>query len=162
MSRSYRKFPSDQCSEYWGPDWRCIRTKERQCIHEEMRTPEKGDIIFPRYHATGDGSWSSSSRFYYPKKRVWDKYTTEIRNILNGYSDHYDDFEDDFLIDFNHIRVFKYYDGVLLHFDWLKSKEAKRIIKAWEGKPLDVLYCLNSHRIIEKAAQHALNRMVRK
>ncbi|MFP3042949.1 hypothetical protein LQZ19_14125 [Treponema primitia] len=126
-----------------------------------MRAREKGDAIFPRYHATGDGCWSSSARFYYPRKKIWDEYTTEIRNILNGYSERYNA-EDNFLDDFNHIRAYKYYDGVPLHFDWLKNKEAKQIIKAWKGKPLDVLYCLNDRRIIEKAAQYEVNRMARK
>jgi hypothetical protein len=162
MSRSYRKFPSSQDYEYWGPAWKTIRMKERQCVHNEMTALEKGDAIFPCYHDFGDGSGFYSHRYYYPLKRIMEKYALEIRNILNGHSDLYNDFEDDFMIDFNHIRVCRYYDSVPLHFDWLNSKEAKQIIKSWKRKPLDVLYCLNSHRLIEKAAQHELHRMVRK
>ncbi|GHV88257.1 hypothetical protein AGMMS50267_06170 [Spirochaetia bacterium] len=160
MSRSYRKFPSYLNDEFCGPKWRKIRGQERRCVFDEMKTLENGDVIFPRYHAAEYGG--PSSRDYYPMKTIWDRYITEIRNILNEYS--YDghfsknDFKADFIENFGRIKN----GQEPTNFDWIKINKIRKIIKAWNGEPIDVLYYLNHHRIIEQAANIELKRMLRK
>jgi hypothetical protein len=161
MSRSYRKFSSQPTSEFEAVDWGGIRANERRCVFDEMRAPEKGDVIFPRYYASGDGSWSSSSRYYYPEYKILEDYTTEIRNILNGYCDRWEDFEADFMDCYTQIRNCDS-GSRPSYFEWLNTREAKKTIKDWKGEPLEVLSYLNHQRIIEGAVKIEQRRMVRK
>jgi hypothetical protein len=135
--------------------------KEFQCIYKEMHNGEYGEVIFPKSKRAAQYSWSSHHRYYYPIKRTRDNYTTEIRNILNGYCDDRKDFEALFLECYTQIRS---HDSVNLSlpFEWLTTKEAKKIVGDWKGEPLEVLSYLNHHRIVERAIKLEQKRMVRK
>jgi hypothetical protein len=161
MSRSHRKFSSQPTSEFEPVDWGGIRAKERRCVFDEMSASEKGDVIFPRYYASGNGSWSFSSRYYYPEYEIRDGYATEIRNILNGYCDDRKDFEASFLERYAQIRNCDS-DSLPSCFEWLDTREAKAAIKGWKGEPLEALSYLNHRRIIEKAVKLEKRRMARK
>lgn len=161
MSRSYQKFSSWPSSEYIPLLWSTLRIKERTCIYKEIRNEEYGDIVFPKPYNVDSFSWSPHHRYYYSLKNIRDDYSTEIRNILNGYNDDRKDFEALFLECYTQIR--NHDSGNLsLCFEWLNTKEAKKAIKEWKGEPLEVLSYLNHHRIIEKAVQREHRRMVRK
>jgi hypothetical protein len=159
MSRSYRNFLSEQSSEYDPPEWPTFRMRERQCIYKEMRDFEYGNTAFPKCWKAS--SWGSSHRYYCSVKDIRDGYTTEIRNILNGYTDRREDFEAQYIDFYNQIKNLDS-DSLSSCFEWLAVKEAKKAIKDWKGEPLELLSYLNHHRIIERAVALAQKRMVQK
>jgi hypothetical protein len=165
MSRSYRKISSCSYVDIW-PDRKKIRSKERWCIFTEIRAYAKGDAVFPSSHDFRDGFLGGSIRGNFNfREKTREKYTTEVRNILNGYSDHSrkaTDFEADFIEAFYRIKGRLAAVGHDSCFEWLNTKEAKETIKVWEGEPIEVLYYLNHHGIIEKAVHLECKRMVRK
>jgi hypothetical protein len=165
MSRSYLKYLSFQTDEFEPPEWGGLRDKERRCIFDELRSVENGEVIFPAYYGSRKRSWHCSSRLYYSKKDIRSSYFTDIRNVLNGYvnrrySSIIHDFEEDFLADFTAIRKMR--DDFWLSYVWLATKKAKKLIKAWKGNPLDVLYELTRKGVIEKAVRLECKKMLRK
>ena len=166
MSRSYRKFLSQQHNEFEPPDWSLFRNNEKMCIREEYNNPEIGDVIFPEYYGSRKFSWFCSKRYYYPKKSIRDTYFTEIRNILNGYIENYywiyKDYQQSFFEAFNNIKNKVSPDGKKSCFDWLNTRTAREIVKKWERDPLDVLYYLTKSGAIEKAVRAECKRITKK
>ena len=166
MSRSYRKFLSWPSSEFEPVDWSGIRGKERRCIHDVFQTALYDEVLFPAYRRTCQASWSGSSRIYQSKKEIRDEYFKEIRDILNGFQDrrHWRDeeYQENFINDFNRIRSGACPDGVNSRFEWLNNRGAKEAVKKWEGDPLDVLYYLVREGIIERAVCIECERMSQK
>jgi hypothetical protein len=128
------------------------------------------DVIFPIAAEVSD-PWGGdySSHTLYSAREIRSDFFLEIRNILNGYTDPYDhDCAADFLESFNYIKnpLSPYLSArrnrTMSRFDWLNLKEAKEIIKQWEGEPFDVLYCLARRGIIEKAVRIKMKRLTRK
>ena len=167
MSRSYRKYLSQEHCEFTPPDWKNFRRRERLCIHNEFHNKENGEIIFPEYYGSAHKSWYCSKRWYYSKTEIRDDYFEEINNILNDL--HYRRFlyypdnatyQKLFIKCFYHIK--NGLSGKKFYFKWLNAKETKMAIKNWYGEPLDVLYYLNSSGIIERAVRNECKRMLRK
>jgi hypothetical protein len=158
MSRSYGKCDDRGSSmdKYWH---RSLRCRERECVHKEMLSEEYGDVVFPIVIEVSD-PWSGDyGRSPCIKGFIREKFFTEIRNILNGYI-HYsygnenEDSEEMFLKCFNKIKKgLSHIDGYRYNYNyvWLKSKEIKKAIKAWEGDPINILYYLAHAGLIEKA-----------
>jgi hypothetical protein len=164
MSRSYRKYLSFQTDEFEPPEWGGLRNKERRCISDELRSAENGDVLFPLYYGSRKRSWYCSSRLYYSKKDIRTSFFTDIRNIINGYvKDRYSwrpyDHESEFIANFNNIKSPQ--DDFRMSLDWLDTKEAKKLIKAWKGNSLDVLYELTRKGIIERAVRLECKKMLR-
>jgi uncharacterized Fe-S cluster-containing protein len=95
---------------------------------------------------------------YEPLKNTRESYFHEIRNILNGFCSHRhygncDDYQAEFIKQYQIIKngEIKYMARDKNIFNWLEDKDIKKVIKKWQGKPLDVLYYINRHRYIEKA-----------
>jgi hypothetical protein len=118
-----------------------------------MRNADYGDVVFPKPYRAAENSWSSRHRYYDSAKNIRKKYTTEIRNILNGYTDRYNDFENYFLEDFIHIKTCMHLNGYELTFKWLNNKRAKKAIRDWKGDPLEVLWHLNRRGLLEGAVK---------
>ena len=169
MSRSYMKYLSFPTDEFDPPEWYSFRTKEKRCILDEIRNPksEYGDVIFPRYYSSRDGSWFASKRLYRSKKGIRNDYLKEIRNILNGFRDRryrreYDDYEEIFIEEFNRIKNMEGQEGREYLFDWLNISEAKEAVKNWNGDPVDILYYLVNAGIIERAVCIEVKKRLRK
>jgi hypothetical protein len=168
MSRSYGKKYAWDAGEYHGDyppaphGWKSIRFAELQAIKDEMCSPEYGDVIFPLDVPTASRMWSHMNGRHCSKQRIRVHIMTEIRNILNGYSGKQKGYEADFLEDFYRIKSADDPDGTPLRFEWLKFDDAKWIIRTWRGEPVDVLYYLNWHRVIEKAVRLDYYKTVRK
>jgi hypothetical protein len=165
VSRGYRKYLSVQTSAFEPIEWGGVRIREDRCIYDELRSLENGEVIFPPYYGSRKGSRHCSSRLYYPMKNIRTVYFTGLRNILNGYTGRrrprmIQDFREDFLAGFNNTR--KTRGGFHVSFAWLDTKEAKEMIKAWKGDPLDILYELARKGVIEKAARLEGKKMLRK
>jgi hypothetical protein len=170
MSKSYMKFLSVPTDEFDPPEWYSFRTKEKRCILDEIRNPESeyGDVIFPRYYGSREGSWFTSKRLYRSKKGIRDDYLKEIRDIINGYQDRRlywragDVLEEIFTEEFYRIKNKEGPEGKEYHFEWLNTREAKEAVKNWNGEPLDILYYLVNARIIERAVCLEVERRLRK
>ena len=167
MSRSYRKFLSQEHGEFTPPDWKKFRVRERRCICRELHNTENGEIIFPNYYGLAHKSWYCSKRWYYSKMKIRNEYFKEMRNILNGYQDCYflysrriKDYLEIFTKEF--YRIKNGTDEENYRYKWLNTREAIKAIKNWDGDPLDVLYYLTNTRIIEKAVRNECKRMLRK
>ena len=167
MSRSFRKFLSQEHGEFTPPDWSNFRRRERLCIRNEFQNKEKGEIIFPKYYGSAHKSWYCSKRWYYSKIEIRNEYFEEINNILNDF--HYrrflyyldnDTYQEIFIKGFYHIK--NGLSGKKFRFKWLNTKETKIVIKNWNAEPLDVLYHLNCSGIIERAVRNECKRMLRK
>jgi hypothetical protein len=144
-----------------------MRSKERRCVHDETRSFESGDVVFPQYYWN---DWSFSKRACYSKKQIRGeiriKYFTEANSILNGYPAVNCRMRYSCKEEFHHcFRKIKgeIPDGnPLSSFAWLNTKEAKKMIKAWNGEPLDVIYELARKGVIEKAACFECKKRLRK
>lgn len=170
MSRSYKKHYSDYHnlrSEYAPPLWGRIRARERGCVHDETRSCENGDVIFPPYY-WNDGQFSKRS--FYSKTEIRGEirteYFAEIQGILNNYPVtivwRYQSIKAEFFRCFKKIRGAIPDNNPLLSFAWLNTKDAKQMIKAWKGDPFDVLYELTRKGVIEKAARLECKKRLRK
>jgi hypothetical protein len=160
MSRSYGKFAPGFTLRDWCP---AMRSRERECIHREMRNPEYGDVVFPIISEVSDPQADDCYHCLYEKKEIRDGYFKEIKNILNGYYGRYEGgCNENFLESFHRIEDPVPSDGRGSPFEWLNFKEAKTIIKGWTGDPIDVLYYLTRAKVIEKAVNRELRRRVRK
>jgi hypothetical protein len=126
--------------------------------------------MFPVYFRTGE-----KHRCYHPASETRTAYFTEIRNILNGYHEvhqygyefghvyrHEYDAGEHFLHCYNSIRGTEAYGGDSRDFDWLDTADAKAAVKAWKGKPTDILPLLARRKIIEKAVAVKMKRQNRK
>jgi hypothetical protein len=170
MSRSYRKFPSKPDYEYrYGiVDWGCIRSKVRQCIYRELHGAEYGDVVFPvRYREAVSNKLSSPAhhRYYFPISVFRGDYYTEIAHILNDFYDWFVSrgYRSNFIKRFNAIKQSdkshsppRTYRSRLraLCYDWIEYPRIKQTIKMWEGDPIDVLYYMIHHGVIEEAVRH--------
>ena len=167
MSRSYRKFLSWPHYEFDPPPWPSFRNIEKKCIRDEVYGVEHGEVLFPQYYGSCDGSWFSSRRFYYPKAKIRNNYFREIRNILNGYIEtrywrEDDDHQQAFIKAYSNIK-----NGIspcekALRFEWLYTRKAKDAVKNWNGDPIDILYYLTRSGIIEKAVHNECKKMLKK
>lgn len=170
MSRSYRKRLSDYHApqgEYEPPYWGRMRAKERRCVHDEARSFENGYVVFPQYYWN---DWRFSKRACYSKKQIRgeirNKYFTEVNSILNGYLAVYHWTRHSGKEEFH--RCFRKIKGEipdgnpLSSYAWLNTKEAKKMIKTWNGEPLDVIYELARKGVIEKAARLECKKRLRK
>jgi hypothetical protein len=127
-----------------------------------MRNDEYGNVIFPIVPEVSNPWHNDSYHYRSCKKEIRDEYFKEIRDILNGYSDRHDNYDELFLDCFNRIKGFLPVDGRGFRFEWLNSRKAKAIIRKWEGDPLDVLYYLTRAKVIEKAVNREFKRRNRK
>ncbi|MFP3043308.1 hypothetical protein LQZ19_15960 [Treponema primitia] len=160
MSRSYRKFPS--CSpngEFIPHEWKHFREQERQCVHREMMAVDHGETLFPRYYPANEKSWVSTHRCYLSIKEIRDTYYTEINHILNDFHSRRprEAYREKFLNNFNSMDGSGVFD-----FEWLNHHGVKKVIKRWEGEPLDVLYYLQQQGLIEMAVRKAYKAYKRK
>jgi hypothetical protein len=166
MSKSYGKVGPGFTMRGWHTS---MRGRERLCIQREMRSAEYGDVVFPIVPEISD-PWSYDAyRSFDSKKDIRDEYFKEIRNILNGYNSilqygrsWLNDCYGYFLECFNLIKGNLPSDGRCFDFEWLNLKEAKDIIKGWEGDPVDVLYYLTDEKIIEKAVNREFQKRTKK
>jgi hypothetical protein len=163
------KYLSQETFEFGPPEWSSFRTKERRCIRKELRSIEYGEVVFPRYYGSSEGSWYTSSRWYYSLKKIRDDYCEEIRNILNGYLEKRfccwiepDNFQEVFIRDFNLIKNGSDERGRGSQFEWLNCSKVKQAVKKWQGEPLDILYYLNRTGLIEQAVRMEVKRILRK
>ena len=149
MSRSYRKGISG-CREIWTD--KNFRTRNRLCIHREMRNPDYGDIVFPIRREYFD---IIRCKDFDLRKETRGKYFLEIRNILNGYADRYNDYADEiFIEDFNRIKGFIPNNNIWEYcFEWLNNKKVKKAIKSWSGEPLKILKHLTDKGLIEQVVR---------
>jgi hypothetical protein len=138
-----------------------MRLRERKCVAEELRSAGYGEVVFPRYYRSGEDSWGSRHRYYYPVKRIRKEYATDIRNILNGYHDNRRDFEEAFLQNFAGIKE-GFDPGRWIRFEWMEVKPVREAIRAWEGNPVDIIYFLNRAKLIEQAVRVRQKEMLRK
>jgi len=171
MSRSYMKFPATPGDDDLGSlEWDSFRTKERQCILDELRNPESeyGDVVFPIYYGS-KGRRGSSKRFNHFKREIRNDYLKEIRDILNGFRERhswnrreYDDHEEIFTEEFNRIKKMEGRAVKKYLLEWLNTREAKEAVKSWNGKPVDILYYLVNAGIIERAVRLEVKRRLRK
>jgi hypothetical protein len=169
MSRSYRKGLRSRRHHHGPVIWECFRTKERECITKELHSTEYGDVVFPLkdYNATWIYDW-----FYYFYAFVSDtrrEFYVEIQHILNNFIDHRRvDLRNDYLKAYRVLK--KHVSFASLAYgpytwpfippsnrfrhdrqSWLYTKVVREIIKKWEGDPIDLLYYLLEHKVIEKA-----------
>jgi hypothetical protein len=124
-----------------------------------MLAYDHGEVIFPEDHIPRA---IRHPCYIYQEYKIRQDYNIEIRKILNGLIGYFEeDFEASFLECYAQIRN---RDSVSpsLCFEWLNTKEAKKVIRDWKGEPLEVLSYLNHHRLIEKAVKIKQRRMVRK
>ena len=165
MSRSYCKVLEYKEVEVI----KSFRNQNRLCIHQEMRNPDYGDIIFPDYKECV----YCPSRGHKPpvsEKEIRDKYFLQIRNILNGYYQKWwktcwsrdADSQENFTEAYNCIKRgespsrFDWLNSKgenQSRFDWLNPKKVKRIIKNWTGEPLKVFKYLTDNGFIEEAVR---------
>jgi hypothetical protein len=125
---------------------RSMRSRERQCVSQEMRNSEYGDVIFPIACEVSDPWSGDCGNTFYFIEDIRGKYFAQINSILTGYSKY-------FLECFNHIKGISSQGGEEFDFEWLNYKEVKAVIKKWTREPTDVLYYLTRSRIIEKAVR---------
>ena len=169
MSRSYMKFPTRPGDDDLGSlEWDTFRTKERQCILDEIRNLESeyGDVIFPIYYGS-KGRWRSSKWINIFKREIRNDYLKEIRDILNGfreqrYREEYDDHEEIFTEEFNRIKNMEGRAVKKYLLEWLNIREAKEAVKNWDGDPVDILYYLVNAGIIERAVRLEVKKRLRK
>jgi len=149
VSRSYRKGISG-CREIWTD--KNFRIRNSLCIHREMRNPDYGDIVFPIRREYFD---IIRCKDFDLRKETRDKYFLEIRNILNGYADRYNDYADEtFIEDFNRIKGFIPNNDIWEYcFEWLNNKKIKKAIKSWSGEPLKILKHLTDKGLIEQVVR---------
>jgi len=177
MSRSYRKFVSySQEDEFYPPYWPGIRMEERKCIHNELQSVEYGDVIFPKYYGSDEGSWYSSKRYYYPKWAIREHYFNEINYILRNFQKWFNVGDRQRnrnrpWIDYHKLFMDKYVNTnnrCIPHtrqcsdLEWMHSPNIKAVIKAWKGEPLDILYYLAHSGLIEKTVQFKYRKVARK
>lgn len=164
MSRSYRKHSSWENHEYTNPNWGSVRMQIRARVKQAIEDTPDTDVMFPLRYRNGD---STKRRLYYSVTEIRDTYFTEIRNILNGYHHkHYNavywSYDISFLHCYNIIRGTMPDDGTGGRFDWLNNRRAKKIIRSWNGDPLDILRELTRRGIIQYALRLECNRRKRK
>jgi hypothetical protein len=92
MSRSYKKFAS--CESHEFDSMAGEKSAKQRYLHKELYANEYGDAVFPQY--TNHGERTGYTLPDFSKKAILNRYFTEIRNILNGYSDRYKDYQEDF------------------------------------------------------------------
>jgi hypothetical protein len=169
MSRSYGK--CDDCGYAISRHWhRSLRTNERECIHKEMRSEDYGEVIFPVISEISAPRDDDVSRSICSKKSIREEYFNDISNIINGYVYRYsymthgqDSIHETFLKYFNEIKNSNLRDtGWKFSLKWLRLKEIKKVIKAWKGDPIDVLYYLAHSGLIEKAVNVEYKRQTKK
>jgi hypothetical protein len=152
-----------------------MRAKERELLYKEMFASCSGDAMFPLnckacyYCQIGS---PPLSLFIF---RIRDEYYTEIDYILNNFSDasirhcmainndlgkiiYYKEYFLEIVKRIKQLPVIqcdknKYDKGIPGLFEWLYNKEILKVIKQWEGDPLDSLYYLSQHGYIEKAVR---------
>ena len=139
-----------------------LRARERACIHREHENHEYGEVIFPIVNEVSDPWDGDYGNTLYLKKEIRIDFLTEIRNILNGFSDRWDDYDFYYRESYNQIKGLEPPNGKKSRFFWLNLKETKQIIKSWAGNPLEVLMFLNHHGIIEKAVSLKLKLVTKK
>ena len=165
MSKSYRKYLSQENPEFRPPDWSGFRTKERRCIYDELHSHEYGEVIFPQYYGSAVWSWGASARSYCKVEDIRNNYFDEVSSILNGYIKGKilpKDYRSTFLKDFAQIKNGERPDGKNSCFAWLNTKQAKEAIKNWTGDPIDILYHFTKTGIVEKAVRKECKGMLRK
>jgi hypothetical protein len=164
MSRSYRKFFSEETDEFDPPIWAKFRMKNRNGILAELYSVEYGEVVFPRYYGSEKSSWFSSARRYSSLKEIRDSYFSEINRILDDVNYEYPEYLSSFLEIFKLIRegtiAERYNKG--FEYEWLNDKDVKKVIKKWEGDPLDVLLYLTRYGYIERAVDLETKRRNRK
>jgi hypothetical protein len=158
VSRSYSKVPYRRDSEYFKI--RDIRILNRASIHQELVNPDYGDALFVSNKKLFS-HWHYY-RKYRSKKEIRNEYFLEIRNILNGYTERYMSWDEDYTEAYNYFRGCLSDDVRIYPFEWLLSKKVREIIKSWQGKPLDVLDYLAQHGYIEKAVRQQFRKETRK
>jgi hypothetical protein len=164
MSRSYRKYLSRENDEYRNPDWGSIRQNVRSCFSEVFKDKSDNDVLFPLRFRNGD---DTKRRYYHTASEIRIEYFTEIRNILNGYRrvrsyGYESDSEEYFLHCYNLIRQTEPDDGSGKGFAWLNTAKAVAAVRAWKGKPLDILPALAKRKIIERAVTLEVKKRNRK
>ena len=158
MSRSYRKFPSKPAFEHDPPDWARRRTLERELLFKEQTTCFYEDIVFPQNYHPGDNNWSYRHQCICSKKEIREEFMLTIRHIINGYSvSQYLNHEAAFIEDFFRIK-----NNEWPNKKWLRNRGIKKAIREWQGDPIDVLYYLNRHGLIEQAVREECKRLMRK
>jgi hypothetical protein len=131
-----------------------------------MRNPEYGEVVFPIVSEVSDPWDNDCCHHLYSKKEIRDEYFSQIRNILNGYTNNCgwrsEDSYECFIESFNRIKGLLSPTSKHSPLEWLNLKEAKAIIKNWTGEPIDVLYYLTCNKVIERAVIHELRQRNKK
>jgi hypothetical protein len=167
MSKSYQK---DQIARrhHGGPiEWGCVRVRERECIRKELCSYEYGDIMFPLRGVNNSCVYDWPYHFYITPAGIRKEYYVEIQHILNDFFEGSStvyywnrDFRKIYLEHYAGIKEAKERRGnrrTNIVFFWIYTKKVREIIKAWEGDPIDALYYLLEHKILEQAVREYRN-----
>lgn len=161
MSRSYRKDSLSFRRRHEPIYWDKFRMKEMDGINKELRSDEYGEALFPAKNINGywySDNWGAQhSSIHYFRREFY----IEIQHILNNfirYKYYHFNYRNNYLENFKIIkdgkknfnfskgRGYWYYN----EYSWMLFKEIKKIIKEWEGDPIDALYYLLENKIIER------------
>jgi hypothetical protein len=161
MSRSYGKAAKGYPMER---SWhKTLRAHERLAIHREMTGADYGDVVFPIPREVSDPySGDCYTQALVFKEVIRDEYFKDIRGILNRRIQIFSGCEDTFIEEFHMIKGLIPDDEREFRYEWLKLKAVRRVIKAWEGEPLEVLRYLTHKGFIEQAVRREFKMAVSK
>ena len=156
MSRSYGKtFPGG--TPFRRKKNKRFRARCRVCIRKETANPEFGETVFPHYK---EFFILYGGKDYLFENDIRHEFNLEISQILNGYS--YKHFGRDtpemdkcFIEAFNEIKGVIPENRKAYRFEWLDGRKAKKAVKAWRGKPFDVIRHLTRRGFIEQAVRRS-------
>jgi hypothetical protein len=161
MSRSYRKEKVSRRHQHAIIMWKSFRIREKVCTHKELLNAEYGDVVFPLKEFNGDWIYDRDNLYYDLPCKIRKEFYTEIQHILNDYIGrwNWDKCRK------NYLEAYMFYKGYIklkkrfsmnpyYYFgwnSWMNTKSVRTEIKKWKGNPIDFLYYLLEHKIIEKA-----------
>jgi hypothetical protein len=139
--------------------WR-KRKAVRQCVGQETRSAEYGEVILPRFKRYM--GWAPHAYRGQSLKELRQGYFAEMTCILNDVRDGFKGFNNYRENYLSAVGQVKKNPGERVAFAWIgEIPETKRLVKKWEGDPLAPLPRI-PQRLIEKAARKTFNRLKRR
>jgi hypothetical protein len=151
MSRSFGKMEKGRpMDRSWH---KTMRARERLAIHREMKSADYGDVVFTMPREVSDPySGDCYTHALVFKRVIRDRYYEEINSIFKGDGEPLEEL----------IKSLIHGDGREFRYDWLKLKAVQRVIRNWEGEPLEVLRYLTHKGFIEQAVRREFKMLVSK